>query len=65
MESQLTALSPQAVLKRGYTITTRARDGEIVRSASQLATGDRIVTRFHDGQVKAVVEDGKQMRLFE
>jgi exodeoxyribonuclease VII large subunit len=65
MESQLVALSPQEVLKRGYSITTRAKDGAIVRSASQLAAGERIVTQFHDGTVKAVVEDGKHMRLFE
>jgi exodeoxyribonuclease VII large subunit len=65
LDAQLVALSPEAVLKRGYTITTRAKDGAIVRSAGQLRVGDKILTRFADGEAKSVVEDGKQMGLFE
>lgn len=65
LDAQLTALSPVGVLKRGYTITTRARDGAIVRTADELKEGDKIVTRFADGETRSVVEDGKQLGLFE
>jgi exodeoxyribonuclease VII large subunit len=61
----LTAVSPEQVLKRGYSITTRKRDGAIVRDSHQLKNGERIVTRVADGSVESVVDDGKQPGLFE
>jgi exodeoxyribonuclease VII large subunit len=64
IDGRLTALSPDGVLKRGYTMTTRLMDGTIVRSANDLKPGERILTRFSDGQTQSVVEDSKQLRLF-
>jgi exodeoxyribonuclease VII large subunit len=65
LESTLSAISPVATLARGYTITTRKKTGDIVRSSSDLKSGDAIVTRFTDGEIESTVRDGKQMRLFE
>jgi exodeoxyribonuclease VII large subunit len=65
MDAQLRALSPEAVLKRGYSMTTIKRSGKLVRAASQVKTGDRLVTRFADGTVESVAEDQKQLPLFE
>jgi len=65
MEGRLVALSPEAVLHRGYSITRRAKDGAIVRSATQLSEGETIITRFSDSEVKSTVEDEQQMKLFE
>ncbi|HTL29879.1 MAG TPA: exodeoxyribonuclease VII large subunit [Tepidisphaeraceae bacterium] len=65
LEGHLKALSVDQVLKRGYTITTRKKDGALVRSAKGLKSGERIVTRTGDGSVESVVEDGQQGRLFE
>lgn len=62
---QLEALNPGNVLKRGFTVTSRRKDGAILRSAQQLKPGDRIITRFADGQVESVTEDSKQLPLFE
>jgi exodeoxyribonuclease VII large subunit len=62
---QLEAVSPQAVLRRGYTITSRKKDGAPLRSAAELKPGDKIVTRFADGQTESVVEDTKQLSLFD
>jgi exodeoxyribonuclease VII large subunit len=62
---QLDSISPQAVLRRGYTMTTRKKDGLPLRSAAQVKPGEKLVTRFADGEVKSVVEDSKQMSLFE
>lgn len=64
-ESLLAAISPQSVLKRGYTITTRKKDGAILRSVAELKVGDVLVTRFADGQTESTVRDTAQMRLFE
>jgi exodeoxyribonuclease VII large subunit len=65
LAAQLQALSPQRVLMRGYTVTRLKKSGALVRSADQLKEGDRLVTRFHDGEAESVVDDGKQPRLFE
>jgi exodeoxyribonuclease VII large subunit len=65
LSRELDALSPEAVLRRGYGITRRKRDGVILHSASEVKTGDTIVTRLAKGEVTSVVEDGKQPKLFE
>lgn len=62
---ELEAVSPQSVLRRGYTMTTRKRDGQPLRSASEVKPGDKLVTRFVDGEVESVAQDSKQLSLFE
>lgn len=65
LEKQLEALSPLAVLNRGYTITTRKKDGSIVRRVEQVKPGDHLLTRLPDGEVESIAEDKSQPRLFE
>jgi exodeoxyribonuclease VII large subunit len=65
LDHQLRALSPQAVLQRGYTITTMKKSGAILRSSAGLSPGDRLVTRFADGQAESTVQDSRQLPLFE
>ena len=62
---QLEALSPQAVLKRGYSITMLKKTGKILRSAAEVRIGDKLVTRLGDGEIESAVQDSKQMSLFE
>ena len=53
--SQMAALSPLAVLDRGYAVV---RKGDaIVRGADALASGDRVTIRFARGEATAVVEE--------
>lgn len=52
----LGALSPLQVLERGYSVTRRVDDGEILRSADQVQTGDEIETRLQSGRVVSRVE---------
>ena len=52
--SLLDALSPEATLRRGFSVTRDAR-GLAVTSASQLLEGSEIVTTFADGAVRSVV----------
>lgn len=54
LEKQVELLSPDRVLRRGYSLTLR--DGYVVTSASSLRAGDSLVTRFADGERTSVVE---------
>lgn len=45
--------SPAYILQRGYSITLQ--DGKIIKKASQLAKGERITTRFQDGDIESEV----------
>lgn len=50
----LAVLSPEATLRRGYTITRV--DGHAASSASALHSGQKITTAFADGSVDSIVE---------
>ncbi len=52
--SLLTAIDPDRVLARGYTITTH--EGKSLNHSSQLNRGMTIQTTFQDGTVKSIVE---------
>lgn len=54
LEKQVELLSPDRVLRRGYSLTLR--DGHVVTSASSLRAGDSLVTHFADGERTSVVE---------
>lgn len=45
---------PKTALSKGYTLTLDAK-GKFIRNASDLKTGDRIVTRFSEGDVTSQV----------
>lgn len=53
----LEALSPLKVLGRGYSLTTRAADGALLRSADLVRPGDVIETRLGQGRVSSRVAD--------
>ncbi len=50
LSAQLEALSPVAILQRGYSITAR-EDGRIVRSIREVKAGETLVTRVLDGSL--------------
>jgi exodeoxyribonuclease VII large subunit len=52
---RLRLLSPQSVLDRGYSITTNADTGKVVRDAATLQAGQRVATRLAQGTVHGVV----------
>jgi exodeoxyribonuclease VII large subunit len=55
LHARLHALSPLAVLDRGFALVQGA-DGVLVRSVAQLAPGDRVTTRLSDGTFTSRVE---------
>ena len=54
--NQLESLSPVAVLGRGYSLTTRGSDGQLIRAASSLEIGEEIRTRFGSGAAVSRVQ---------
>jgi exodeoxyribonuclease VII large subunit len=54
---RLTALSPDAVLARGYSITQDDESGRVVRSAAESAPGRAVRIRVASGQLRARVEE--------
>src|SRR5690349_16925224 len=54
---RLSALSPDGVLARGYSITTDAQSGAVIRSASESAPLKRIRVRLRSGHLGARVEE--------
>jgi exodeoxyribonuclease VII large subunit len=57
--SRLTALSPLAVLDRGYSITHKVSDGAIVKTAEGLVLGDLVRITLAQGKATCRVE-GKE-----
>jgi exodeoxyribonuclease VII large subunit len=55
-DARLQALSPLAVLDRGYALVQDA-DGILIRSIAQLAPGERVTTRLGDGSFAGRVEE--------
>ena len=57
LSGKLQALSPEAVLQRGYSITTRSRDGHVVTSSLDVTEEERVRIKFFRGSVLGVVEE--------
>jgi len=53
----LTALSPTAVLERGYAICRRGRDGAVVRSVAAVQRGEPVRVTVTDGNIFADVTE--------
>jgi exodeoxyribonuclease VII large subunit len=56
LEGRLQLLSPEGVLNRGYSITTDAATGKILRSAKGAKSGQKIRTRLKNGSIGSIVE---------
>ena len=53
---KLEALSPLAVLSRGYGAVF-SEEGTVVKNAADVSCGDTVTVRMHDGRIKASVRD--------
>jgi exodeoxyribonuclease VII large subunit len=56
LQARLMALSPLATLERGYAIVRKEDTGAVVRSISQVSTGEQLAIRVADGEFGAVTE---------
>ena len=57
LEARRRLLSPLNVLERGYSITTDASAGHVIRDPAEVKPGQRIKTRLKKGEVRSVVEE--------
>jgi exodeoxyribonuclease VII large subunit len=65
VDRALRAVSPDSVLRRGFSLTTLKKDGAIVRSAKQVTGGEKLITRTADGTIESTADDPKQPKLFD
>ena len=57
LDARLRLLSPTNVLERGYSITTDAATGKVIRDAAEVEPGRRLKTRLEKGEIRSVAED--------
>ena len=53
--ARLETLSPLAVLGRGYSVTTNAKSGQVLKSVDDVSTGDELRTTLQQGEVRSRV----------
>lgn len=63
--AHLSAIAPQQVLRRGYSITRLKKIGAILRSTNQVSAGQRLITELADGKIESITADANQPELFE
>jgi len=56
LQSRLRLLAPDNVLARGYSITTDAATGQVLRAAAEARPGQRLKTKLKSGEVRSTVE---------
>jgi len=56
-EARLRLLGPEQVLSRGYSITTDAASGKVLREAAEVKTGQRLKTRLKTGEIFSRTEN--------
>ena len=57
LEKRLNSLGPEQVLARGYSITTDAATGKVLRDAAKVKAGQKIKTRLAKGEISSRVEN--------
>jgi len=57
LAAKLEALSPLAILNRGYSITMKEKNGEVIKDAARLKKNELIKTKLAGGEVMSRVEE--------
>jgi exodeoxyribonuclease VII large subunit len=59
LRASLAALSPQATLARGFTIT-RNQEGKVIAAASKVPLGELLSIEFKDGSIEAIAKKNQK-----
>jgi exodeoxyribonuclease VII large subunit len=60
---KLTSLSPLNILSRGYSITFKMPQGQILKDVKFIQIGDTVKTKLHKGEILSrVIRDGSQLK---
>ena len=59
LTGKLDALSPLAILERGYSICSRLPEGKVIRSVEDISVGDALKILFSDGEAVSEVKEKK------
>jgi len=54
---KLESINPLAVLSRGYSITYRGHDNRVVRTATDVSSGEEVRVRLSEGLLRCIVRD--------
>jgi exodeoxyribonuclease VII large subunit len=57
LEKRLNSLGPEQVLARGYSITTDAASGKVLRDAAKVQAGQKLKTRLKKGEISSRAEN--------
>ncbi len=60
LQAQLTALSPQATIERGYAVVRRTTDGTVVTQATQVDSGEMLTITLPSGKLVATVVESSE-----
>jgi exodeoxyribonuclease VII large subunit len=55
LERRLNSLGPEQVLARGYSITTDAASGAVLRESDEVKAGQKLKTRLKKGEIRSTV----------
>lgn len=61
--ARLESLSPLKILARGYAVSRKLPQGNLIRSVKDILPGDRMETVLADGRVKSFVEEVKTDKI--
>jgi exodeoxyribonuclease VII large subunit len=56
LETRLRLLSPEQVLARGYSITTDAKSGKVIRDSRKVQPGQKLKTRVAIGEIESIAQ---------
>jgi exodeoxyribonuclease VII large subunit len=56
--AKLESLSPLGVLARGYSVCWNEKRTTILRSANEVAVGDNVKVKLHEGELSCQVKEG-------
>ncbi len=59
LTQRITDLNPENILKRGYSITTKPKTGEVVSDIAQVGKGEELSIRLHQGLLGVAVKETK------